>query len=124
MFHIDNDFTTTSLTATIPARATSTTVKIPINNDDIIERDEMFSMSLIVPSELAPGVVAGSVTSATGVIIDSSMVSVKFTQTQFTGSEATGFVMVTLELVGGTSITPFNVTVTPSQQSPVSAEGS
>ena len=47
----------------------------------------------------------------------------RFAQTQFTGSEATGFVMVTLEVVGGTSAYPFNVTVTPSEQSPVSAEG-
>ena len=31
--------------------------------------------------------------------------------------------MVTLELVGGTSSHSFNVTVTPSEQSPVSAEG-
>ena len=42
---------------------------------------------------------------------------------QYTGSEATGFVIVTLELVGGVSSDPFNVTVTPSEQSPVSAEG-
>ena len=47
----------------------------------------------------------------------------RFTQAQYTGSEATGFVMVTLELVGGTSNSPFSVTVTPSEQSPVSAEG-
>ena len=47
----------------------------------------------------------------------------RFTQLQYTGSEATGFVMITLELVGGTSSNPFNVTVTPSEQSPVSAEG-
>ena len=31
--------------------------------------------------------------------------------------------MITLELVGGTSSNPFNVTVTPSEQSPVSAKG-
>ena len=42
---------------------------------------------------------------------------------QYTGSEATGSVIVTLELVGGVSSNPFNVTVTPSEQSPVSAEG-
>ena len=47
----------------------------------------------------------------------------RFTQTQYTDSEATGSVMVTLELVGGSSSDPFNVTVTPSVQSPVSAEG-
>ena len=50
-------------------------------------------------------------------------VTVRFTQDQFSGSEATGFVIVYLELHGGTSAYPFNVTVTPSEQSPVSAEG-
>ena len=83
----------------------------------------MFSMSLNVPPSLGPGVVAGSVTSATGIIIDSSTISVRFTQRQYTGSEAIGFVMITLELVGGTSSNPFSVTVTPSEQSPVSAIG-
>ena len=47
----------------------------------------------------------------------------KFNQTQYTGSEDTGFVLVTLELVGGTSSKPFDVTVTPLEQSTVSAEG-
>ena len=46
-----------------------------------------------------------------------------FTQDQFTESEATGFVTVNVELTGGSSAIPFNVTVTPSEQSPVSAEG-
>ena len=50
-------------------------------------------------------------------------ISMSFTQTQYTGSEVTGSVIVTLELVGGVSNDPFNVTITPSEQSPVSAEG-
>ena len=50
-------------------------------------------------------------------------IRVRFTQTQYTGSEATGFVIVTLELVNGLSNNPFSVTVTPSEQSPVSAKG-
>ena len=94
-----------------------------MTNDNIVEGDEMFSMSLNVPSSLGPGVVAGSIANANGIIIDSSRIRVRFTQTQYTGSEATGFVMVTLELVGGTSSNPFSVTVIPSEQSPVSAKG-
>ena len=47
----------------------------------------------------------------------------RFSQEQYTGTEASGFVILSLELVGGTSSNPFNVTVTPSEQSPVSAEG-
>ena len=50
-------------------------------------------------------------------------IKVRFTQRQYTGSEATGFVMVTLELRNGVSSNPFSVTVTPSEQSPVSAKG-
>ena len=48
---------------------------------------------------------------------------VRFTQNQYTGSEAAQFVIVNLELVGGTFPTSFDVTVTSSEQSSVSAEG-
>ena len=41
-------------------------------SDSIVEGDEMFSMNLNVPSSLGPGIVAGSVTSATGIILDST----------------------------------------------------
>ena len=37
--------------------------------------------------------------------------------------EGTAVVDVELELVGGTSANPFNVFLTPSEQSPASAEG-
>ena len=50
-------------------------------------------------------------------------IKVQYTQAQYSGLEDTGFVLVTLELVGGTSSRPFNVTVTPLEQSLVSAEG-
>ena len=50
-------------------------------------------------------------------------IRVRFTNYKFTGSEVAGFMVVTLELRGGSSSNPFNVTVTPSEQSPVSAEG-
>ena len=135
-----SDFNSNPLTATIPAGATTITMKVPVMSDKIVEGDEMFSMSLNVPSSLGPGIVAGSVTNATGIIVDSTSkgclckgciltiiliigIIVRFTQTKYTGSEDTGFVLVTLELVGGTSSRPFNVTVTPLEQSPKSAEG-
>jgi len=51
------------------------------------------------------------------------VIRVRFTQNQFTGSETAGFIPVNLELTGGRSASPFTVTVTPSQQSPVSAQG-
>ena len=51
------------------------------------------------------------------------MVGVRFTQSRYTGSETIGYVTVSIELVGGTTASSFNITVTPSEQSPVSAEG-
>ena len=48
---------------------------------------------------------------------------VHFTQDTFTGTESSGFVVANLVLSGGSSAIPFNVLVTPSEQSPVSAEG-
>ena len=50
-------------------------------------------------------------------------IMVRFRQGRFTGSEVTGVVVVNLELIGGSSANPFNVMVTPSEQSPMSAQG-
>ena len=94
-----------------------------MKSDNIIEGDETFNMNLLIPSSLAPGIVAGSLTTATGVIIDSSKIKVRFTQQQYTGSEGTGLVIITLELSEGTSDIIFDVIVTPSEQSPMSAQG-
>ena len=43
-----------------------------MRDDDIVEGDEMFIISLNVPSLLGPGIVAGLVTSATATIIDTT----------------------------------------------------
>ena len=67
-----DDFISTRLTATFPAYAAITTVRVPVMSDNIVEGDEMFSMSLNVPSLLGPDIKAGSVTSATGIILDST----------------------------------------------------
>ena len=48
---------------------------------------------------------------------------VEFSQPDFTSSEQSGVVPVTLVLRGGTSTSDITVTVIPSDQSPVSAEG-
>ena len=48
---------------------------------------------------------------------------VEFKSGQFTGSESSGFIEVTVRITGGTSNTPITVTITPSVQSPVSAMG-
>ena len=50
-------------------------------------------------------------------------IKVRFKSNRFTGSESAEMILVTVELIRGTSARAFNVTVTPSKQSPVSAEG-
>ena len=72
MFNVDNDFNTSSLNVIIPAGGTNTTVRIAVTDDDIVEGDEMFKMNLNIPSALAPAVINGLVTSANGIIIDTT----------------------------------------------------
>ena len=48
---------------------------------------------------------------------------VQFTTVRYSGTERSGAVNVDLELIRGTSASPFNITVIPSEQSPVSAQG-
>ena len=50
-------------------------------------------------------------------------ITVSFTQDHFAGSEMIEFVLVTVELTGGTSAFTFGVGIIPLEQSPVSAEG-
>ena len=52
-----------------------------------------------------------------------TVLMVQFSQSTFPGSESLGKVPVTLLLEGGTSNSDINVTVIPSDQSPLSAEG-
>ena len=71
-FIAGDDFNVTPLTDIIPAGATNTTVRVAVTDDNIVEGDEVFSMSLTVPSYLGPGIVAGLVTNATVTIIDTT----------------------------------------------------
>ena len=47
-------------------------MNIPVTDDNIVEGDETFSMSLTVPSSLSPGITTGTVTSGTVIIIDTT----------------------------------------------------
>ena len=51
------------------------------------------------------------------------MLTVEFASGQFTGSESSGFIEVIVRVTGGVSSAPITVTVTLSEQSPVSAMG-
>ena len=68
----DIDFDSDPQTINIIAGTSSSTIQITVINDNIVERDESFSMSLTVPSLYSPGISAGNITSATATIIDTS----------------------------------------------------
>ena len=63
-------------TVTIAAGANSTTVNISVIDDDIVEADEMFNITLSLPSSLnGAGVVLANdndIVSAIGIIIDTT----------------------------------------------------
>ena len=56
-------------------------------------------------------------------LIYATVLTVQFSQNIFTGNESSAVITVTLLLVGGNSSYDISVTVTPSDQSPLSAEG-
>ena len=98
---------------------------IDIIDDMIHEDNETFNMHITIRLLSSCILLSLDTSSSTVTIIDDdvSVISVGFIQDQFTGSEAMGFVMVNLELAGGTSVSPFNIFITPLEQSPVSAKG-
>ena len=70
--NLNFDFDGTKKTVVIIAGTTGTTVNITVTNDTIVEGDETFTMSLTVPTSLQPGIVAGTLNSATGIIVDTT----------------------------------------------------
>ena len=64
------DFNSTTQTATVTAGASSSTINITVINDNTVEGDEMFTMTLNVPT--LPGITTGNITIATATITDST----------------------------------------------------
>ena len=64
------DFDSATQNAIITAGTNSRTVIIGVTNDNIVEGDEMFTMSLNVP--VSPGIIAGAITMATATIVDTT----------------------------------------------------
>jgi len=64
------DYTSTPITATFPAGATTTTINIPVTQDDIAEALETFDLSFTIPQQFSDTVVPGTITSAVGTITD------------------------------------------------------
>ena len=67
-----SDFDSTPQNIMITAGTNSSMMNIPVTDDNIVEGDETFSMSLTVPSSLGPGIQTGAITNATITIIDTS----------------------------------------------------
>ena len=76
-----NDYTGTSGTLTIPTGASSGVISVPIIDDDVVEDDETFTLTLSNPSNAAlPG--GASSVAATGTIIDDDKPTVTITLRQ------------------------------------------
>ena len=58
--------------ATITAGSNGGTADISVMDDDIVEGNETFIMTLMVPSSLGPGIITGAITNATVTIIDTT----------------------------------------------------
>jgi len=97
--------------------------------DNIVETDEEFDLTLTLSPSAPAGINIGRRNRAIGVIQDSTGncyaccydesyyqytldLSVRFTQVQYSGTEISRRVNVTLELVGGTFVNPDFVNVT------------
>jgi len=70
-FTVESDFDSTPLTATIPAGTITTTVRVPVMSDNIVEGDEMFSITLN-QAMLPYGIRTGTNSNAIVVVKDSS----------------------------------------------------
>ena len=65
-----DDFNTTPLTATFASDSSTSSVMVPVIVDNIVEMTEEFTLTLTVP--MLRGITAGSITTATGMIVDTS----------------------------------------------------
>ena len=66
------DYSSTTQAVTIIAGTNSKIVNITVMDDNIVENNETFIVSLALPSSLGPRIMTGSIISATGIIIDTS----------------------------------------------------
>ena len=66
------DYDSAPLTATFTAGSTSTTVNVPVINDNIAEELEKFDLSFTIPSSLESQVISGAITKAVGNITDNT----------------------------------------------------
>lgn len=66
------DYTSTPIIATFAAGTVSSTVNVPVTNDNIIEPSETFGLTFTIPYMLSTRVLVGDPNEATGNITDST----------------------------------------------------
>ena len=66
------DYISTPIMATFAAGTTSTTINVPLINDNLREGSETFDLSFTIPSSLSGQVIPGSITAAVGNITEDS----------------------------------------------------
>ena len=66
------DYTSTPINTTFTAGTASTTVNVPVTEDEILEPSESFGLTITVPPMLSTRVLVGDPNTATGNIIDSN----------------------------------------------------
>jgi len=64
------DYNSNPIIATFTAGTTSTTVNVPVTNDNIAEKSETFDLSFVIPPSLSGRVIPGTITKAVGNITD------------------------------------------------------
>jgi len=74
------DYISTPVTAIFIAGTTSTTIDVPVTNDNIAEQSETFDLDITIPPALGGDVVPGDITTAVGKITDISSKTCSCTQ--------------------------------------------
>ncbi|XP_065910088.1 uncharacterized protein [Dysidea avara] len=117
-----NDYQSDIYNVTLEAGRNSTLINITIKDDTILEPRETFKLTILSVSP--QGVISGTPNEAIVTIIDNDgPLTVQFSQSKFMGSESSTNMTIALVLGGGTSSSDITITVIPSEQSPLSAEG-
>ena len=110
-FTVGSDFGSGPFTASFPAGSTTSSVKIPITDDQLQEGDETFTAQLQIPSDVPDTVVRGENAVAQVVIKDNEeVITINFNPARYEVSE--GGLNVELTLVASRpSPVPYSITV-------------
>ena len=66
------DFNSDVLTATFASMTIMSNVSVPVSSDMILEGNEEFNLTLTIPPSVGRGIELGSISTAEGIIVDST----------------------------------------------------